>query len=528
MVRLSRLAPTHAVAGLAAIGLVLGLAPSAARATATEPNGLVIPRDSMNGETQLYTLFTNRGEPIDWIADGKTTPNSFSPRCGFGATYILNEAGSHFGLAWYNDKGTAPSAAELHVIVPANSPLGTTFSGADIIKDPAYGGGQIGFALIGGETHYSNPAYDNVCSACSPAGPWITAVIYQSKLSPNTYYLAFEDGATSASGWNNDGDFNDDVYTITGVTCSGSGAPCDTGKKGVCAKGTTSCVNGALTCVGLVSAGSKTCNGLDNDCDGVIDDGPCGVDEVCAQGRCTPKCNAGEFRCNAGLTCDSNGLCVEPACVGKTCPAGQACVAGACVDACTAVTCPYGKACQNGVCVDPCAGVTCSSDEVCEAGACKLKCDCAPCATGKTCLANGHCVANACATATCGAGTHCDPSSGGRVDDCTGAACPKGQECKAGACVAVATPDAGPDADDGGLVLDDANPFPDDTGAGDASADASADGGGGGGGGESSSSCGCATPGRVDAGLGLAAASMFAALSLARGARRRRDTKGGR
>src|SRR5262249_15906158 len=132
--------------------------------------------------------------------------------------------------------------------VPANSPVGTTFNGTTIKNDPAYKGGLVGFALVGGETHYTNPAYDNLCSGCSPPGHWITALIYASKNTPNAYYICFEGGATSAAFWNNDGDFNYDVFFLTGITCSGGGQPCDTGKPGICASGVTQCTAGGTTC----------------------------------------------------------------------------------------------------------------------------------------------------------------------------------------------------------------------------------------------------------------------------------------
>jgi hypothetical protein len=61
-----------------------------------------------------------------------------------------------------------------------------------IKNDPAYTGGLVGFALVGGETHYSNSAYDQQCSACNPAAPWITALIYASTATPNAYYMCFE------------------------------------------------------------------------------------------------------------------------------------------------------------------------------------------------------------------------------------------------------------------------------------------------------------------------------------------------
>src|SRR5581483_10751114 len=261
-------------------------------ATTTEPNGLTVPRDSMNGEVQLYTLFSSRGEPIDWQADSHTTPNAFSPMCGFTATYVLNQAGSHFGLAWYNDTGATPAAADLHTLVPAGSPVGTMFNGTAIQNDPAYAGGLVGFALIGGETHYSNPAYDTVCTLCSPQGPWITAVVYASKVTPNAYYLCFEDGSTSAVGWNNDGDFNDDVYFITGITCSGGGQPCDTGQQGVCGPGVTQCTPGGTACTPITPSSAEQCNGLDDDCNGQVDDGMglCPQDQVCFQGQCVSRC----------------------------------------------------------------------------------------------------------------------------------------------------------------------------------------------------------------------------------------------
>jgi hypothetical protein len=262
--------------GLAlATALLLGAATS--RAGITEPNGLAVPINSGPSEIQLNAFFASRGEAIDWINDAHTTPNTFSPLCGFTATYVLNQAGSHFGLAWYNDTGTTPAAADLHQLVPPNSPVGTMFSGTVIRNDPAYTGGLVGFALVGGETHYTNPAYDTLCSGCNPPGPWITALIYASTVTPQAYYICFEDGSTSANSWNNDGDFNDDVYFVTGISCAGGGQTCDTGMPGICAAGLTQCSATAAsgtTCQQLNQpAPTETCNGLDDNCNGQTDEG---------------------------------------------------------------------------------------------------------------------------------------------------------------------------------------------------------------------------------------------------------------
>jgi hypothetical protein len=50
------------------------------------------------------------------------------------------------------------------------------------------------------------------------------------------------------------------------------GAACPTGQPGVCAAGTKHCVAGELSCVPNTPSSTETCNGLDDDCDGQVDD----------------------------------------------------------------------------------------------------------------------------------------------------------------------------------------------------------------------------------------------------------------
>jgi len=260
------------------LSAVLSTTPS--WATVTQPNGSIMPVDSANGEVQLYTLFNNLGEGLDYQTDGTTTPSVFSPLCDFKATLVLNQAGSSFGVGWYNvdpNASTPPTLADIQVIVPAGSPVGTVVTSADIKSNPAYQGGLIGFALVGGQTHYSEPKWNPMCTGCTPPGPWVTAVIYASKKTPNAFYMAFEDGQVGPNpgNFNNDGDYNDYVYFFTGLTCSGGGQPCDTGKPGVCAAGITQCGSQGVTCQQLSpAAASETCDGLDNDCNGTTDDVP--------------------------------------------------------------------------------------------------------------------------------------------------------------------------------------------------------------------------------------------------------------
>ncbi|MCZ7687230.1 MAG: MopE-related protein, partial [Sandaracinaceae bacterium] len=71
---------------------------------------------------------------------------------------------------------------------------------------------------------------------------------------------------------------------------------------GECRSGVTACVDGMLECVGAVGPTPEVCNALDDDCDGVIDDGfgvgaPCGTD----RGECVPGlqvCSGGAIVCS--------------------------------------------------------------------------------------------------------------------------------------------------------------------------------------------------------------------------------------
>lgn len=418
-----------------AIVIAFACSSSSAAALVTEPNGEVVPRDSQNGETQLYTLFQSRGEPIDWQADGLATPNAFSPLCGFTATLVLRQTACSQALAWYNETGTPPPDGELYEIVPAGAPIGQTFTGADIKSDPHYKGGLVGFAIRGNggcsQNHHSNPAYNESYNG----SPWILAVIYASKVTSNAFYVTFEDGSATSGGWSNDGDFNDDVFFVTGVTCSGGGQPCDTGQPGICASGVTQCVPGGTTCQALVSDAPEKCNGLDDDCNGQLDEGDiCDPGYVCDKGTCVQNCQGGEFSCPVDKVCSSSGHCVEPACKDVTCDAGKVCHGGACTGPCDGVVCPYPTVCRVGVCLDPCAGVTCDTGQVCDQGVCVTRCDCLPCTGGEACdVSNGLCVEPSCVGIDCGPGSHC--VAGACVDVCLDAVCPVGQACKNGQCV---------------------------------------------------------------------------------------------
>jgi hypothetical protein len=76
-----------------------------------------------------------------------------------------------------------------------------------------------------------------------------------------------------------------------------SAGPCDTGRPGICAIGELRCRNAALVCEPVNAPAPEVCNALDDDCDGETDEntvaGPC---ETGVPGVCGP----GEFACVGG------------------------------------------------------------------------------------------------------------------------------------------------------------------------------------------------------------------------------------
>jgi MYXO-CTERM domain-containing protein len=480
-----------------AMGLTLA---GAAHALVTEPNGDVIPKPLSgdlqqeqpigSGYLQIQKLFDVRAETLDWRTSASTNPNVFSPMCRFTGTLVLHGGGCKVDFGWYNvpaDGVTPPPDGELYTLVPKESvpymqpealmPDGgsfltgaadggsalLTFASNDIRTNPNYKGGLIGFAIRGNpaeyckQTHYSQPELNQECTASTCTDQpgtgkhWIVSLIYQSTVTPNAYYVTFEDLSTSETQFDppvsgqwgdfrNDGDLNDFIYFITGVTCKGGGKPCDTGKPGACAIGKTDCsADGSIVCRQQLQPSAEKCDNIDNNCDGVVDEGDlCGAGNVCDQGNCVPACGRGEFTCSAGLVCTDKGLCADPACATKVCDVGKVCQpgTGACIDPCDGVVCPVGQNCELGRCLDLCADVKCDADQACDHGVCVANCSCQKCDTGKTCQTDGRCVDTGCENKTCDPGTVCVATDGvgACVDACQGVVCPGGAACDKGVC----------------------------------------------------------------------------------------------
>ncbi|MEI8256455.1 MAG: nidogen-like domain-containing protein [Deltaproteobacteria bacterium] len=316
------------------------------------------------------------------------------------------------------------------------------------------------------------------------------------------------------------------------LPCTGSGTACATGMQGACADGITTCHSGTATCDPLASPSSERCDGVDNDCNGTTDEGMnlCPAAYVCDRGSCVPQCVEGG--CFDGQTCTPGGACVDNACLSMTCPAGQRCVSGTCVDACQGLHCPPPSVCRQGGCVVPCEGVVCDTGQVCENGRCAVSCMCRACTEGYSCSPDGTCQPTDCIGLNCPPGQVClsalqqEPGqTAACVDPCTSAVCPQGQHCEAGRCAAgapptdggVTTPDAG---DDSSVPLGDSG-VRTDAAHSDARLDGRADSGFGGGG---RAGCACRTTSSSGSSrhstLPLGAA--LAALALVAARRRRR------
>ncbi len=109
-----------------------------------------------------------------------------------------------------------------------------------------------------------------------------------------------------------------------------SGGACTTTLLGVCAPGTEQCTTGSLTCVANVTASAETCNNLDDNCNGLVDDG------VAAQ------------RCFTGPAGTFAGACPGPGCTPRgQCRVGSAVCASGAYGTCTGQTLPVTEVCDG-------------------------------------------------------------------------------------------------------------------------------------------------------------------------------------
>ncbi len=227
--------------------------------------------------------------------------------------------------------------------------------------------------------------------------------------------------------------------TPGGEICDGIDNDCDNlVDEGLVARPCSSTPNPNGTCEGLETCGGaagwscdapqatiEICDGLDNDCNGQIDDGLCYDGNPCTRDICDPEspdnCTYPPFNgpCDDGNLCTINTLCVDGACTGPEldCDDGNECTA----DSCNAAT-----GCQNRI--SP--GAPCETGNFCTSDTCNTEGLCTPgpavsCGTPDVCLQPSCDPAIGCTTVRL---------SGGRCDD--GDSCTVNDVCSNGTCVA--------------------------------------------------------------------------------------------
>lgn len=198
----------------------------------------------------------------------------------------------------------------------------------------------------------------------------------------------------------------DDGNKVSGDGCSpqctneictpGSSELCQTDRPGACRDGRRTCDSLGLghgPCLPITSAAREDCsNGLDDDCDGLVDDedtDDCGP--TCGDGRCVRE-EDGQS-CPEDCAQCPNGACEAPVENANSCPADCAtCGDGECVGE-TGLTCPADCAvCGDGECHPPAeTGALCAVDcAICGDGECHPPAetgalcpeDCARCGNG--------------------------------------------------------------------------------------------------------------------------------------------------
>jgi hypothetical protein len=212
------------------------------------------------------------------------------------------------------------------------------------------------------------------------------------------------------------------------------GTACRPGKKAACGLDTGECQQGTRTCeesgvygecVGAVQPNAENCNGKDDDCDGLVDEGLRCEDAGNTCAACTAAgraCASGECRgCLEGYF-EQGEQCLLKLALGETCSSQGMCASGHCVDG----------VCCNGACEGPCE----SCDKT--PGTCAPREDGSPgepnCAPYRCDGREGRCPIECQVNEDCAPGVSCINQRCGEQHP-PGEPCSGGEQCASGFCV---------------------------------------------------------------------------------------------
>jgi hypothetical protein len=225
------------------------------------------------------------------------------------------------------------------------------------------------------------------------------------------------------------------------------GGACGLTDEGPCEFGTEICLAGGLQCVGEIGPQSETCDLIDNDCDTVVDNNPIDVGSPC--GTDTGVCEPGVIICTA----------TGPQCSGETMGSGEICNSldddcnGVIDDSPAGVDQPCGPtigACESGLtkCINggiECVGGISGTTETCNG----IDDNCDGVVDEGGLCGGGQCINGVCTSAcdgqefSCPTGQLCEMGFC-VVNECFGVVCPPNTDgtqnlCVDGSCVAVCT-----------------------------------------------------------------------------------------